>query len=457
MWIQKEASLLFLSVFWLILVFWIGSSHASNVTADPSALETATVEGIRRFGPEARVSLITTFHDLDGNPSVQLFLVQKDQESNPEDIEKSIEAGREFREAGVALIEAGQSEAGRDLIAISKTLQRQEDHYGTLFIRMSYGESSLVAFHHGLPTYLIERAEAEERAIDFSNGMPVTLLGVLYLSPLDYFFEFEFEGKSVLVSPFHPEILSRTDLGERYERPRVMTTQEEMQGDSQSQRNLFDPPGRINDERGQLEHASDLQIVSGVPDYNQRPSLSNSCGPTAGAVLLGFWDSQGYDDFLQGEESYDDVTRLIEELSGAMGWNPAYGVYYHQVPIGLGHLIDTRGYEFSISNLYGTSSLDLVRQEINGGRPFVYGSQVNPWGIAHYVVVVGYEENFIVVHDNWPSTPTDYFVSWDALGHTDDMMVMLFPQGQAGPVSEALPSGSGGGGGGCFISASIQR
>ena len=73
------------------------------------------------------------------------------------------------------------------------------------------------------------------------------------------------------------------------------------------------------------------------------------------------------------------------------------------------------------------------------------------------MVVVGYQGNFIIVHDNWQSTPVDYFVNWAALEHSDDMMTTLVPEGQVGPANESLPSDRGGGSGGCFIATATHR
>jgi len=140
-----------------------------------------------------------------------------------------------------------------------------------------------------------------------------------------------------------------------------------------------------------------------------------------------------------------------------MSWNPSEGISYSQIPVGLRHVIDDRGYEIGISSLYGIGSFDIVRQEIIDGRPFIYGSRKNPWGGPHYVVVVGYQENFIIVHDNWRSTPVDYSVNWDALRHNDDMITTLIPEGQEGPPNEPLPSGSGGSSEGCFIETASHR
>lgn len=454
---KRKSALIFL-IFCLLVVFFAPHSYSSDAIPDPSTLDIAGFETTKRFGNHSTAHFLRTFYDPQGAPAVHLFLVTKDQESIPEDIEESMEGGRKLLEQGESLIQAGQSEEGERLIANSRTLLLQEDRYGTLLVSAGHERPCLVAFHHGLPTYLIAKAEAKERAEAFSNRKHVTPLGVVYLSPLEYYLEFEVERQSVLVSPFYSKIISRADL-EKIPASADLSVSEE-QGEDPSDRIQRNPYDLQEEDRTGADlpgQSPDSQIIPGVPDYNQRPSLPNSCAPTAGACLLGYWDAQGYEDFLQGEGNYGDVTCLIEELCGAMAWDSSFGVYYSQVPVGLQYIIDDRGYELDISNLYGIGSLEIVRQEIIEGRPFIYGSQDNPWACGHYVVVVGYQGSFIIVHDNWWSTPTDYFVNWDALGHHNDMMSTLVPQGQQGPPSEPLPSEIGGSRQGCFISALIPE
>ncbi len=455
--VQKKKSALFFLIFCFLAVLCAPHAHGSDPLASPSILDVAAFEVIERFGNQATAHFLSSFYDREGNPAVHLFLVTKDQEPVPEDIEESLEDGRRLLDEGEALIQSGRIEEGARVIAAGKALLLQEARYGTLLVSARQEGPSLVAFHHGLPTCLIAQTEAEERAEAFSNGREVTPLGVLYLSPLEYYFEFEVEGEKILASPFNSEILSRVDLEKYLKSSRFSVPEDPGEHLSDHIHGDLDAFHDENHTGADLSDKSpDSRIIPGVPDYDQRPSIANSCGPTAGACLLGYWDSQGYDDLLQGAGTYDDVTRLIEELCQAMGWDPLFGVYYSRIPAGLRHIIDDRGYEFGISNLYSIDSLDVVRQEIIQGRPFVYGSQENPWGTAHYVVVVGYEGSFIIVHDTWWSTPADYFVHWDALGHSDDMMTMLIPQGQVGPPSQPLPYDLGGSGGGCFISTASQ-
>ena len=454
---RVRKSALFFLIFCLLVVF-APHSHSSDPIPGPSTLDIASSEATKRFGNQSTAHFLGTFYDLQGAPRVHLFLVTKDQESIPEDIDKSIEEWRKLLEQGESLLQAGQTEEGERLIANSRTLLLQEDRYGTMLVSAGHERPCLVAFHHGLPTYLIAKKEAKQRAEAFSNGKNVSPLGVIYLSPLEYYFEFEIEGQKILVSPFYSKIISRADLEKIPASPNLPVSEEQGKDPSDcTQRNLYDLQEEDRTGADLPGQSPDSQIIPGVPDYNQRPSLPNSCAPTASACVLGYWDAQGYENFLLGAESYGDVTCLIEELCGAMGWDPSFGVYYSQLPTGLRHIIDDRGYELDISNLYGIDSLEIVRQEIIEGRPFIYGSQDNPWECGHYVVVVGYQGSFIIVHDNWWSTPTDYFVNWDALGHHNDMMSTLIPQGQPDPPSDPLPSDIGGSGGGCFISALIPE
>ena len=439
-------------IFSLLAVFCTPPLYSSGPTPGPSTVDIAAFEAARRFGDQSTTHFLRTFHDLEGSPAVHLFLVTKDQQSIPENLEESIEEGRRLREEGESLIQVGQTEAGERLLTMGTALLLREDRFGTLLVSATQDGPSLIAFHHGLPTYLIARTETEERAEAFSGGKHVSLLGVLYFSPFEYYYEFEIEDQRILVNPFDSRILHRVDLEEASESfdPLAFETHGEQSSDW-TQSNLYDLQEDGHTGPDPFDASSGSQIIPGVPDYNQRPSIPNSCGPTAGACLLGYWDTQGYEDFLEGAGTYDNVTHLIEELCDSMGWDPSTGVYYSQVPTGLRYIIDDRGYTFDISSLYAISSLDILRDEIDAARPFVYGSQENPWGRGHYVVVVGYEGDFIVVHDNWWSTPVDYFVNWDALGHSDDMMTTLIPQGQVGPLSQTLPADVGGGGGGCFI------
>ena len=442
-----------------ILVFIsIPYSYSSELVRWTSITDTATFEATKRFGDQSTVHFLRTFYDIKGRPAVYLFLVAKNREAIPENLYLSIEGGRNLIEEGQTLIQKGLAQEGQNLITSGREIILQEHGYGTLYISARQEGPSLISFHHGLPTYITAKKEAEDNADDFSKGENVTSLGVLYVSPFEYYFEFEIGARKILVDSFSHRLILRTDLENNFMSSNLpFFTDQDRNANGLIQQSIYDNKDLGDIETESPSPSSDSQFIPGVPDYYQPAEFPSSCGPTAGACLLGYWDAQGYEDFLQGQGNHDDVVGLIEELCDTMSLNPSDGVPYSQIPIGLRHVIDDRGYEIGISSLFRIDSLDIVRQEIIDGRPFVYGSRKNPWGGPHYVVVVGYQENFIIVHDNWRSTPVDYFVNWDALRHTNDMITTLIPEGQEGPPNEPLPSGRGGSSEGCFIETASQR
>ena len=183
-----------------------------DATPTPETLELAAFEAASRFGDQSVVHFLESFYDSEKRPVVHVFLVTKNGSSLPEDLESSIEHGMTLRENGESLIETDHTDSGQVLVAMSDAVLHQADRYGTLLIALGDNEPSLVAFHHGLPTCLVARTDAEERAKAFSNGMDVTPVGVLYVSPLEYYYEFDIEGAHILVSPFHQRIVFTSDL-----------------------------------------------------------------------------------------------------------------------------------------------------------------------------------------------------------------------------------------------------
>jgi hypothetical protein len=455
--VQKGKINLFYLILCILALFHTPHSYSLEPAPGTSTIDTAAFEAMKRFGDQSTAHFLKTFYDLEGAQAVHLFLVTKNKEAILENIDLCIDAGRRLIEEGQSLIQNGLFEAGQNLITSGRTNLFQENSYGTLLISARQEGPTLIAFHHGLPAYVTAKKEAEDKADAFSNGKLVTYLGVLYLSPLEYYFEFEIENWEILVNPFSNRLIQRADL-EKNHKPSDIPFFEDQDGNATglTQQSIDDNEEPDHTGAEPLGQSFDSRIISGVPDYYLRPELPGSCGPTAGACLLGYWEAKGYENLVQGQGTYDDVTSLIKELCGAMGWSPSSGVYYSRVSVGLRHIINERGYEMDIGNLYGIDSLDIIREEIIKERPFIYGSQENPWGTPHYIVVVGYQENFIIVHDNWRSTPVNYFVNWDALGHSDDMITTLIPPDQEGPPSEPLPSDIGGSGSsGCFISTAV--
>ena len=175
--------------------------------------------------------------------------------------------------------------------------------------------------------------------------------------------------------------------------------------------------------------------------------MPGSCGPTSAACVLGYWDAKGYPNLMQNG-SYS----LISELADAMNYLYNQGVYPDDIPVGLRTVANNkRGYSFNISILYRVT-LTQFKAEVDAGRPTCYGSYDNPWGGGHEVCGVGYNGDYIIVHDNWPSTPENYNVSWYSIGHSDDDLVKVVPGGGGGDDDGDDDGDDGGGSQGKVVS-----
>jgi hypothetical protein len=138
--------------------------------------------------------------------------------------------------------------------------------------------------------------------------------------------------------------------------------------------------------------------ISGVPDYQNSywPADVNDCAPTAGACVLGYWDSHGYDNLITGSADYSvnptGVTELHDFLKVDMGWTES-GTSITNIPTGIEETANTRrGYSFSADNYHPIPWTNL-KSEINSNRPFVFSILHPYYGSWHSVAGVGYTED----------------------------------------------------------------
>ena len=137
--------------------------------------------------------------------------------------------------------------------------------------------------------------------------------------------------------------------------------------------------------------------IPGVPDYqNNWFTGDNDCAPTAGACVLGYWDSHGYNNLITGSADYslnpDGVTELVDFLKTDMGWTSS-GTAIDNIPTGIEATANNRrGYSFSADNDDSVSWND-IRTEIDSDRPFVFSILHPYYGSYHSVAGVGYTED----------------------------------------------------------------
>jgi len=149
------------------------------------------------------------------------------------------------------------------------------------------------------------------------------------------------------------------------------------------------------------------------------------CSPTASAMVLGYWDQNGYPNF---PDDYQHT--LIEELADAMGLTCWYlpswwqGTCPTEIDDGINEICNKYGYSNWASNQwFPQPSWDDVTDELSVGRPFVLSmafggtgsGHTEPYG-HHSVACVGYaididtNEKFLLLHDTWDTNV--HYLAW---------------------------------------------
>lgn len=150
---------------------------------------------------------------------------------------------------------------------------------------------------------------------------------------------------------------------------------------------------------------ADPVSISGVPAY----TWTYGCAPTAGAMVLGYWDTHGYDNLFstEGPTTTADVTAEIAELATDMG--TVGGItYWSQALTGMRRFAIEAGYGMD----YGSSgySWDLLVREVDAGRPLVFAVDTTRDGtVDHAVTAIGYDVRESVqwfeFQDTWVEPP----------------------------------------------------
>ncbi len=124
--------------------------------------------------------------------------------------------------------------------------------------------------------------------------------------------------------------------------------------------------------------------VNGAPDYYANTNLTNSCGPTAGGIIVGFYDKY-LEDLIPNYRVYypangryrikDDVyiPAVMQELYTLMRTNvDDVGVSEADCKNGLKTYVEQKGYNInysSVKNVWGTFQLESVKNAIDNNKP----------------------------------------------------------------------------------------
>jgi len=160
-------------------------------------------------------------------------------------------------------------------------------------------------------------------------------------------------------------------------------------------------------------------LISGVPAYLQGNfSGTQDCAPVASAMVLGYWDSFGYDKLVDAVGGGDGssnwannpagVTALVNDLKVAEGWKDGIGTDIVGIRDGIKAVANnpTYGNEYSFNTenwfYFGADGFSLAKGEIDAGRPHLLTMNGHPTYQNHTVAVVGYRDtdSKLIVYDN---------------------------------------------------------
>jgi len=151
-----------------------------------------------------------------------------------------------------------------------------------------------------------------------------------------------------------------------------------------------------------------------VPLYDQPAGYPNSCAPTASAMILSYWRSEGYTNFPSNGDA------LILELYSAMGTDPIDGTIDNRIEPGIESVSQDHGYSFNAVPDTDGFLFSEVKSEVTADRPIhlaMHGAGTALGGSTaygnHSVAVVGWSDgafDALEINDGWSTTETRYIV-----------------------------------------------
>lgn len=182
--------------------------------------------------------------------------------------------------------------------------------------------------------------------------------------------------------------------------------------------------------------------ISGVPIYDQSLSAypDSACGPTSGAMVLGYWDTHGYTR-LQNDSDRTNGIQLMNDLYVDMGTGQT-GTDKRQWRNGIEtHANTQNGYRFSTAqydNLSGYSTVwYYVKYEIDNVRPFGFYIGFDNGKVPgltyryHWVTGKGYSDGgsgnrYVTINNSWGGTDSISFDNY-WLGRDDIAVTAVRP------------------------------
>ncbi len=284
-------------------------------------------------------------------------------------------------------------------------------------------------FGRGSPFFLEKMPAYRQMAAGILGG-PAELDRIIYVSPFEVYLAFRRGGERILIDAL-ALLHGREDELVRIRRKEPLRENRRTRAYWET---LIERV-REGSAREFFQARKSENKIEGVPFY----IWSYGCSPTASAMVLGFWDKNGYGRFVDYRFDHWDVViagacdtgwiynvpNVQRELAIAMETDTTSGgTYIDMIAPGQSQVASENGYDFDSEDFWGDETngweFDVVKNEIDYGRPFNWGAMnyyyigphhgfIDTMTIYHSVTAVGYldggnyENDYVLVHDTWSS------------------------------------------------------
>lgn len=149
------------------------------------------------------------------------------------------------------------------------------------------------------------------------------------------------------------------------------------------------------------------------------------CTPTAAAMILGYWDMNGYDNLFAASgwdevSKTENVTDEIWTISDSLGTKDNGATPWKGMRFGLYDFIWSKGYLFS-SQLTGSESNWKIKWNIMNGKPILGNIHTSPIN-THSIAIHGYDERddglWVASHNTWHESESVDWYHWDSVKTT---------------------------------------
>ncbi|RLC75591.1 MAG: hypothetical protein DRI61_14635, partial [Chloroflexi bacterium] len=305
-------------------------------------------------------------------------------------------------------------------------VRKGTEDVGHIIISYEAVENPVLAFGPGVAPHL-RCPECVSEAKLAQRGLRLASKAMIYIDPLDYFYE---------VEPVDPAVRAENaSANKRLLIPMGMETIITATH-TPAAKQVVDIPAETIPDFGTISVASAATAVKifGVPDYNQFKGSDygydydcySGCAPTSAANVMHFWDDAGFDGLAY--DNWRDTTyylrQYMETGCDEYGGGPTRS---SKISPGMENYAKSRGFNFT-SEQYcwpeepepgvhwegciGEAVWSLYTGQIDLHNPLVI-ALLNDYYRNHAVTGVGYDNDggqYWIVHDNWPNTPEDIWV-----------------------------------------------